>query len=153
MRRFRGCAIFIAIPSLLFIILFVMQGCEGGSPELRSEEVVGVWKGSGGGRIEFRADGTFDMSGIPRSAIELSSSTTQPGKGSLSGRGEWEMEWDRDPSSGVEISFADGTESALLEITRIGDEPEMYFELNVDTDRGYRVRREASDRRGSGQKG
>ncbi|MFE2935065.1 hypothetical protein [Streptomyces sp. NPDC059221] len=137
---------------LLFIALFVMQGCEGRSPELRSEEVVGVWKGSGGGRIEFRADGTFDMSGIPRSAVELSSSTPPSGKGSLSGRGEWEMEWHRDPSSGVEISFADGTESALLEVAGNGDEPEMYFELDVDTDRGYRVRREVSDRRGPERK-
>ncbi|MFD7528233.1 hypothetical protein ACFV8E_11675 [Streptomyces sp. NPDC059849] len=40
----------------------------------------------------------------------------------------------------------------LPEVAGNGDEPEMYFELDVDTDRGYRVRREVSDRRGPERK-
>ncbi|MFF9077843.1 hypothetical protein ACF1BP_34865 [Streptomyces sp. NPDC014735] len=123
-----------AVPLLLLVALFVMQGCGGKSSELRSEEVVGVWKGSGGRRIEFRADGTFDMSGIPRSAVEFSFSTPPPGKGSLSGRGRWDLEGQRDPSSGVELrfveggSFADDAGFALLRPVRNRDEPEMYFD-------------------------
>ncbi|MFF2895207.1 hypothetical protein [Streptomyces sp. NPDC057966] len=147
-----------AVAVLLFIALFVMQGCEGRSPELRSEEVVGVWKGSGGGRIEFRADGTFDMSGIPRSAVEPAFATLPPGKGSLSGKGKWYMEGQRDPGSGVALSiskggsFTDDTGAAVLRAARNGDEPEVYFEGDPDTDRGYRVRREVSDRRGPERK-
>ncbi|MFF3627944.1 hypothetical protein [Streptomyces sp. NPDC002164] len=147
-----------AVPLLLFVALFVMQGCEEESPELRSEEVVGVWKGSDGGRIEFRADGTFDMSGIPRSAVKPSFSTLPPGKGSLSGRGKWDMEWQRDPGSGIELRFAEGgsfTDEggfALLRAARGGDEPEVYFEGDPDTEDGYRVRREPSARSGPGEK-
>ncbi|MFE3940862.1 hypothetical protein ACFXPV_03125 [Streptomyces sp. NPDC059118] len=114
-----------AVPLLLFVALFVMQGCEGKSPELRSGEVVGVWKGSGGGRIEFRADGTFDVSGIPRSAVE--------------------------PSFSKGGSFTGDTGFAVLRADRGGGEPEVYFEGDPDTDRGYRVRREVPDRSGPGE--
>lgn len=151
-RRFRGCAICVVVPVLLFIALFVMQGCEGKSPELRSEEVVGVWKGSGGGRIEFRADGTFDMSGVSRSAVEPAFSSLPPGQGSLSGKGRWDMDGQRDPGSGIELRFVEGgsfTDEggfAQLRTVRGGDEPEVYFEGDPDTDRGYRVRRATSDR-------
>ncbi|MFE7429504.1 hypothetical protein [Streptomyces sp. NPDC057545] len=143
-----------AVPLLLLVALFVMQGCGGKSPELRSEEVLGAWKGSGGGRIGFREDGTFDMSGIPRSAVEYSFSTPPPGKGSFSGRGRWDLEGQRDPISGVELrfveggSFADDVGFALLRPVRSRDEPEMYFDVNPDTEDGYRVRREPSARSG-----
>lgn len=158
MRRFRGCAICVAVPLLLFVALFALQGCEGETPKLGSGEVVGVWEGSGGGRIEFRADGTFDMSGIPRSAVEPAFPSLPPGKGSLSGKGEWYMEGQRDPGSGIALSFSKGgsftddTGFAVLRAARGGDEPEVYFEGDPDTDRGYRVRREVTDQRRPGEK-
>ncbi|MFF3934252.1 hypothetical protein [Streptomyces hirsutus] len=87
MKILRGCAIAAAVPVLLLGGLFVLAACTGPSGELSAQEVAGVWKGSGGGRVEFADDGTFTMSGMPRSAIEFSFIDPPPGKGSLFGRG------------------------------------------------------------------
>ncbi|MEV5201068.1 hypothetical protein [Streptomyces sp. NPDC053720] len=68
------------------------------------------------------------------------------------------MEGQRHPGSGIGLSFSKGgsftddTGFALLRAARGGDEPEVYFEADPDTDRGHRVRREASGRGGPERK-
>ncbi|WP_146229131.1 hypothetical protein [Streptomyces sp. NWU339] len=87
MKILCGCAIAAAVPVLLLGGLFALEACTGPSGELTAQEVAEVWKGTGGGRVDFADDGTFTMSGIPRSAIELSFIDPPPGQGNLSGRG------------------------------------------------------------------
>ncbi|MEK8142791.1 hypothetical protein NKH18_12990 [Streptomyces sp. M10(2022)] len=134
-----------AIPLLLIGFLFVVQGA-GQNPELESEQVVGVWEGSGGGQIVFHTNGTFEMARIPRSAIVFSFVDAPPGKAGCPG-GAWELDGEGDTSGAVELhfdtggAFSDDGESALLQVDRGGDEPEMYFDTNVDKGYGYEVRR------------
>ncbi|MFF1548215.1 hypothetical protein [Streptomyces sp. NPDC058291] len=151
MKLFRGCGMVAAGLTLLLGGLFALDSCEvGKADELGSAQVTGVWKGSGGGRIEFSHDGRFDMSGIPRDAIEFSFTDPPPGNGRLSGRGEWSLDGGDDRSSTIELrfdaagSFSDDSESTLLQVEEAGDHPTLYFDTNPDKRYGYEVRREAA---------
>ncbi|MET9730538.1 hypothetical protein ABZZ79_07705 [Streptomyces sp. NPDC006458] len=151
MKVLRGCAIAAAVPVLFLGSLFVLQGCDGGtSDELSSQQVAGVWKGSGGGRVEFDDDGTFEMSGIPRTAIEFGFTDPPPGNERLSGRGRWSLDGDDDRSGTVELrfaaagSFSDDSESTLLQVEEAGDRPSLYFDTDADEGYGYEIHREAA---------
>jgi hypothetical protein len=151
MKVLRGCVTAAAVAVLLFIGLFALQGCGAGEEaELTSAQVAGVWKGSGGGRVEFGDDGRFEMAGIPRSAIEFSFIDPPPGNGRLSGRGEWNLRGDDDRSGTIELlfdaagSFSQDTESTLLQVEKAGDSPTLYFDTDPDEGYGYEVRREGA---------
>ncbi|WP_230196601.1 hypothetical protein [Streptomyces coriariae] len=140
-----------AVPALLLGGLFALDSCGAGkADELSSAQVDGVWKGSGGGRVEFDDDGRFEMSGIPRNAIEFGFIDPPPGNGRLSGRGEWSLVGDDDRSSTIELrfdaagSFSDDSESTLLQVEEAGDRPKLYFDTDADEGYGYEVRREAA---------
>ncbi|CAL9458970.1 hypothetical protein SUDANB21_02607 [Streptomyces sp. enrichment culture] len=147
MKVLRGCTVVAAVLVLCVIGMFALVRCganEGG--ELSSRQVVGVWTGSDGGRVEFRADGRFEMSGIPRSAVVFAFVDPPPGEGKLSGGGEWELA-DGDRSGTIELgfdaggSFPDDSQSALLEVKEAGDRPVLYFAVDPDKAYGYEVRR------------
>ncbi|PSM38354.1 hypothetical protein C6Y14_37135 [Streptomyces dioscori] len=146
----RGCAVAAAVPVLIVIALFSLQACEAESEMLDSGQVVGVWEGSGGGRVQFHENGRFEMSGIPRNAVALGFVDPAPGEEKISGEGTWELEGGRDQGGSIELpidkggSFSDDSGSALLQIQRGGDEPEMYFDTDPDKEYGYEVRRAAS---------
>ncbi|MFF6780674.1 hypothetical protein [Streptomyces sp. NPDC012510] len=147
MRILRGCAIAAALPVLILVVLFALEAGENDEKALSSAQVVGVWKGSGAGRIEFLQGGRFEMTGIPRSAVVFSFTDPPPGNGGLSGSGEWNLKGDTGKSGTVELrfdatdSFSDGSASALLQVQRTGDQPELYFDTNVDKRYGYEMRR------------
>ncbi|MGC9442022.1 hypothetical protein [Streptomyces sp. WG5] len=102
--------------------------------------------------MEFTADGRFEMSGIPRSAVEFSFTDPPAGDGALSGEGEWELDGDDGKSGAIELgfdaggSFSDDSESALLQVKEAGDSPVLYFDTNPDKAYGYEVRRVTSTR-------
>ncbi|MFJ1730856.1 hypothetical protein [Streptomyces sp. NPDC088254] len=140
-----------AVPVLLLGGLFALDSCEAGKAgELSSAQVDGVWKGSGGGRVEFDDDGRFEMSGIPRNAIEFGFTDPPPGNGRLSGRGEWSLVGDDDRSSTIELrfdaagSFSEDSEYTLLQVEEAGDHPTLYFDTDADKWYGYEVRRETT---------
>jgi hypothetical protein len=146
----RGCAIAASVPAPLFDGLLVLLGREGGTGELSARQVAGVWKGSGGARVEFDDDGTFEMSGVPRSAIVFSFTDPPPGKGRLSGTGRWSL-YGNDGSSGtIELhTVLAGFSSAdsvigLLQVQDAGDHPSLYFDTDVDKKYGFEIHRETA---------
>ncbi|MER5844950.1 hypothetical protein ABT099_32655 [Streptomyces prasinus] len=151
MKMLRGRVIAAAVPVLLLGGLFALEACTGPSGELSAQEVAGVWKGSGGGWVEFVDDGTFTMSGIPQSAIDFSFIDPPPGRGNLSGRGEWNLRGDADRSGTIELSFAatgsfsGGPEFTFLQVEEAGDRPKLYFDTNPDRGYGYTIRRQATE--------
>ncbi|MFJ9684997.1 hypothetical protein ACIRRX_04830 [Streptomyces bacillaris] len=112
-------------------------------------QIVGVWTGSGGARVDLRADGRFEMSGIPRSAIDFSFIDPPPGKGRLSGSGTWEPEQlgsvDTDTVESIHLavdaggSFSRDSETVELRVARSGEDPVLYFAINVDKWYGFEV--------------
>ncbi|GAA2776217.1 hypothetical protein GCM10010521_63690 [Streptomyces rameus] len=150
MKAIRGRATAVAVSAVLAVLgtAPLLGGCAGdGRDKLVPREVAGVWKGPGGGRVEFQGDGTFRMSGIPRSAVEFGFSKPTTGSGPLSGRGSWELEGNTRRSDSVELRFAaggsfrDDSESTLLRVAKGGDRPVLYFDTNSDKGYGYEVRR------------
>lgn len=139
-----------AVPVLLLGGLFALDSCGAGTADqLSSAQVAGVWKGSGGGLVEFGDDGRFEMSGIPRDAIEFSFIEPPPGNGRLSGRGEWSLDGDDDHSSTIELRFEAGGsfsdfEATLLQVEEGGDHPTLYFDTDADKGYGYEVRRQTA---------
>ncbi|WP_086694029.1 hypothetical protein [Streptomyces recifensis] len=110
--RRTGAAIAV-LPCLVLLGISALAACgpdEGA--ELGSDQLTCVWQGTGGGTVRFGADGRFEMSGIPRSAVVFSFSDPPPGDGRMSGGGEWELAGgDGTPHSLVrpELLSADGT--------------------------------------------
>ncbi|MFJ1589909.1 hypothetical protein ACIOD0_06595 [Kitasatospora albolonga] len=133
--------------------LFVVGGCLAllsEKPErIDRSQIVGVWTGSGGARVDLRADGRFEMSGIPRSAISFSFFDPPPGNGRLSGSGTWEPEQlgsvDTDTVEGIDLaidaggSFSEDSQMAELRVARSGENPVLYFAVNVDKWYGFEV--------------
>ncbi|MFI0168540.1 hypothetical protein ACH4PW_27485 [Streptomyces sp. NPDC017082] len=147
MTVFRGGPIGAVVLSVLGAALLLGSCAGGGRDKLAARQVAGVWQGSDGGRVEFHDDGTFRMSGIPRSAVEFGFGKPTTGTGRLSGRGDWELEGNTGRSDSIELrfsaggSFRDDSESTLLQVTKSGDHPVLYFDINPDKGYGYEVRR------------
>ncbi|WFB11352.1 hypothetical protein LRS74_33220 [Streptomyces sp. LX-29] len=131
-------------PILAGFVLMSLVGCSPQTAELTKEEVVGVWRGQDQGRVEFRNDGGFELSGTPRSAMVFSFSRPLPGD--IAGSGTWNFD-DGEPSSSITLrfdkggSFPDNSEVELLTITHGGEHPTAYFDIDVDKAYGYEVRR------------
>ncbi|MFD1830566.1 hypothetical protein ACFSJS_12920 [Streptomyces desertarenae] len=135
-----------ALP-LVFLAAFALLAAF--DPEqalLKKADVVGSWRSDDGrGRVDFHADGRFEMSGIPRSAIVFSFNDPPPGKGPISGKGTWEFAYD-EPSTGIHLhidaagSFFDA-EVASLESIKEDGRTKMYFSVNVDKMYGYEIQR------------
>ncbi|MER7717237.1 hypothetical protein ABTX99_09820 [Streptomyces flaveolus] len=145
--RRTGTAIAV-LPCLALLGISALAGCgQSEGPELGSDQLTGVWQGTGGGTVEFGSDGRFEMSGIPRSAVVFSFSDPPPGDGRLSGEGEWELDGDDGTSGTIELgfdakgSFSDDGESTLLQVKEAGDRPVLYFDTDADKAYGYEVRR------------
>ncbi|MET9562580.1 hypothetical protein [Streptomyces tauricus] len=138
-----------AVPVLIVIALFSLEACEAERATLDSDQIVGVWKGPGGGRIQFHENGRFEMSGIPRNAMALSFADPPPEKGRIAGEGTWQLEGGRDQGAALELlidkgeSFANTSETVLLQLQQGGENPRMYFDTNPDKEYGYEVRRTA----------
>ncbi|MEV6119340.1 MULTISPECIES: hypothetical protein [unclassified Streptomyces] len=148
--RRTGTAIAV-LPCLVLLGVSALAGCgpdEGA--ELGSGQLTGVWQGTGGGTVRFGADGRFEMSGIPRSAVVFSFSDPPPGDGRLSGAGEWELAGGDGTSGTIELgfdaggSFADDSEATVLQVKEAGDRPVLYFDTDADEAYGYEVRRVTS---------
>ncbi|MFI7869408.1 hypothetical protein [Streptomyces salinarius] len=148
MKVLRTCGTAAAGLLLCLAGTYALVSCgadEGG--ELGPAQLAGAWQGSGGGRVEFGADGRFEMSGIPRDAVVFSFSEPPPGDGRLSGRGEWELDGGDEKSGTIELlfdaggSFPDDSEATLLQVKETGEHPVLYFDTNPDKAYGYEVRR------------
>ncbi|MFI8997863.1 hypothetical protein [Streptomyces sp. NPDC053542] len=142
-----GCLVAMAVPVLTVLGLFTLDSCQASDATLDSAQIVGTWRGEGGARVEFHKEGTFEMTSVPRSAVDDGAMDLPPGKGKLSGRGTWDMR-DGDRRTGsialhfdAAESFSAGTEVALLEVQQAGDSPQMYFDVNPDKHYGYEIRR------------
>ncbi|WP_461090381.1 hypothetical protein [Streptomyces incanus] len=74
-----------------------------------------------------------------------------PGKGNLSGRGNWNLRGDDGRSGTIELNFAaagsfsDDSESTILQVEEEGDRPKLYFDTNPDKQYGYTIRRETGE--------
>jgi len=84
-KSFKG-ARSVACSLLVGVIVALAAGCGVDSEKISAAQVVGSWRGDGGGRMEFWADGRFEMSGIPRDAIVFSFIDTRPERGGCPGR-------------------------------------------------------------------
>ncbi|MEU9376130.1 hypothetical protein AB0D94_20465 [Streptomyces sp. NPDC048255] len=147
MKRWNGRRTALAVSAA--VLLAGSAGCGGqgsGSAPVRidTSQVAGAWTGDGGGRVDFRADGRFEMSGIPRDAVVFSFIEPPAGDGKLSGTGTWST---LDAGTAVELSYdAGGSFSDDSEVGRLGvagseDHPELYFSTNSDKEYGYRIRK------------
>lgn len=148
MKILRGCGIALVVCVALVAALFSLEGCGGGErAELDTKQVAGVWTGSGGGRVEFRSNGRFAMSGIPRSAVVFGFSTPPPGDSPLSGQGTWELEGSSGRGNSIQLrfqaggSFPDDSESGLLRVEKADDHPTLYFDSDSDKAYGYEIQR------------
>jgi hypothetical protein len=135
-----------ALCAVVGFALLGSAGCGIGHEKLKRREVIGSWSGDGNGRVKFSPDGRFEMSGIPRSAIDFSFIKPPPGNGPISGKGDWEMDHGS-PSSSLTLSFeaggsfSDDSEVSGLRVIDSGDHPTMYFDINPDKEYGYEIRR------------
>ncbi len=138
---------------LAAVVAAAGTSCAIGDEEIGAAQVVGVWEGDGGGRVTFHRDGRFEMSGIPREAIDFFLEVP-PGTGRLFGAGEWEL---GDPGEGSERdsevylyieeggSFSNGPDVGWLRVEDGGKNPVMFFQVNVDKEYGYQIRRVESE--------
>jgi len=146
LRIFR-CAV------LAVVVSVAGTGCGSGDEKISAGQVIGVWEGDGGGRVEFGKDGRFEMSGIPRYAIDFFPEAP-PGKGKLSGQGRWELgspgegrKRDSDVFLYIEEggSFSNGPDVGWLRVERGDENPVMYFHVDPDKEYGYEIRRVDSE--------
>lgn len=80
-----------AVISLALGLAMTLSGCStAGTSALDTDGLPGVWTGSGGGRVEFHADGRFSMKGIPAESIAFTWSEPRNGATRVSGAGTWE---------------------------------------------------------------
>ncbi|WP_410536815.1 hypothetical protein [Streptomyces sp. KL2] len=135
-----------ALPLVFLAVFALLVAFDPEQVPLGKADVVGSWRGDDGrGRVDFHADGRFEMSGIPRSAIDSGFNEAPPGRGPLSGEGTWEFAYD-EPSTGIHLrieaggSFSD-PEIASLESIEEDGRTRMYFSVNVDKMYGYEIRR------------
>ncbi|MEV8445686.1 hypothetical protein [Streptomyces parvus] len=130
--------------SLALGLAVVLSGCStAGTTAVDTDGLPGVWTGSGGGRVEFHADGRFSMKGIPAESVDFTWSEQRNGATRVSGAGTWQQQ-DIDEDS-LQLMFDAGgsfptdEEVATLMVAEDGPPQVLYFSTNVDKPYGYEI--------------
>ncbi|MEU8530832.1 hypothetical protein AB0C77_35405 [Streptomyces sp. NPDC048629] len=136
--------------SVTAVLLLGVGGCIAAlneQPEkIERTRIAGTWTGEGGARVELHANGRFEMSGIPRTAVVFGFTDPPPGDGKLSGSGTWEPVGDRDEVDEIDLSIDAGgsfedKEFGSLEVAQSGDKPVLYFATDSDRWFGFEIRK------------
>ncbi|MGW7415781.1 hypothetical protein [Streptomyces sp. NPDC054863] len=110
-------------------------------------QIVGTWVGEDGARVEMYADGRFEMSGIPRSALTPSFTGPPLGDVIVSGSGTWKPVGESGSVALVSLfidaggSFAESTATEELGVARSGEKPALYFATDPDKWYGFEIRK------------
>lgn len=141
MGRGRCAAIFGALGLAL-----TLGGCStAGTTAVDTAGLPGVWTGSGGGRVEFRADGRFSMKGIPAESVDFTWSEPRHGATTVSGAGTWRQDDVAEDSLLLMIdvggSFPTAEEVATLMVAEDGPPQVLFFSTNVDKPYGYEIKK------------
>ncbi|MFF8835667.1 hypothetical protein [Streptomyces sp. NPDC015130] len=132
------------------VFLLGMGGCFAALTErpekIERTRIAGTWTGDGGARVVLRADGRFEMSGIPRSAVHFAFSDPPSGDGRLSGSGTWEPAHDGDKVDDITLYIAAGgsftdTQVGSLGVAEGGQDPVLYFSTDIDKWYGFEIRK------------
>ncbi|WP_237725626.1 MULTISPECIES: hypothetical protein [Streptomyces] len=133
-----------AAMSLALGLAVTLSGCStAGTTAVDTDGLPGVWTGSGGGRVEFHADGRFSMKGIPAESVVFTWSEPRNGATRVSGAGTWQQQ-DVDEDSlklmiDVGGSFPTDEEVATLMVAEDGPPQVLFFSTNVDKPYGYEI--------------
>ncbi|MFD4034760.1 hypothetical protein ACFWVP_30710 [Streptomyces sp. NPDC058637] len=140
-----------AVTAVITLALVTVGGCFAALTErperIEHARIVGTWTGDDGARVELEADGRFEMTGIPRSAVIFSFIDPPPGDGKLSGSGTWEAVGDSDSVASILLyvdaggSFSEKTEVEELGVARSGEQPVLYFATLPDKWYGFEIRK------------
>ncbi|MFJ9889560.1 hypothetical protein ACIQRW_27405 [Streptomyces sp. NPDC091287] len=122
----------------------ILGGCStAGTSDVDTDGLPGVWTGSGGGRVEFHADGRFSMKGIPAASIAFTWSEPLNGATRVSGAGTWRQDDVAEDSLQLMIeaggSFPTDEEVATLMVAEDGPPQVLFFSTNVDKPYGYEI--------------
>lgn len=135
-----------AVISLALGLAMTLSGCStAGTSAVDTDGLPGVWTGSGGGRVEFHADGRFSMKGIPAESIAFTWSEPRNGAIRVSGAGTWEQH-DVDEDTLLLMidaggSFPTDEEVASLMVAEDGPPQVFFFSTNVDKPYGCEIRK------------
>ncbi|MFI7234417.1 hypothetical protein [Streptomyces cyaneofuscatus] len=128
--------------SLALGLALSLGGCSNaGTTAVDTAGLPGVWTGSGGGRVEFHADGRFSMERIPTESIGFAFGEP-PAEDRVAGAGTWERETDEDRLNlmiDAGGSFADADQIAVLMVAEDGPPQVLFFSTNVDKPYGYEI--------------
>ncbi|WP_329112228.1 hypothetical protein [Streptomyces sp. NBC_01353] len=140
-----------AVTTVTAVFLLGMGVCIAGLTEqpesIERTRIAGTWTGDAGARVELHANGRFEMSGIPRSAITFSFIDPPPGDGKLSGSGTWKPARDGDRVDSILLyvdaggSFSETSETGELGVAESGENPVLYFSTSPDKWYGYEIRK------------
>ncbi|MET9054023.1 hypothetical protein ABZW50_23045 [Streptomyces bacillaris] len=133
-----------AVSSLVLGLAFALGGCSAaGTTAVDTAGLPGVWTGSGGGRVDFHADGRFSMKGIPAESIGFAFGEP-PDEDRVAGSGTWEQDTDEDRLNlmiDAGGSFTDAKQMAVLMVAEDGPPQVLFFSTNVDKPYGYEIRK------------
>lgn len=135
-----------AAVSLALGLAVTLSGCStAGTTAVDIDGLPGVWTGSGGGRVEFHADGRFSMKGIPAASIAFTWSEPRNGATRVSGAGTWRQDDVAEDSLQLMIeaggSFPTDEEVATLMVAEDGPPQVLFFSTNVDKPHGYEIKK------------
>ncbi|MFJ1798179.1 hypothetical protein [Streptomyces sp. NPDC088180] len=133
-----------ATVSLALGLAVALSGCStAGTTAVDIDGLPGVWTGSGGGRVEFHADGRFSMKGIPAESVDFTWSEPRNGATRVSGAGTWQQQDIDEDSLQLMIdaggSFPTDEEVATLMVAEDGPPQVLFFSTNVDKPYGYEI--------------
>ncbi|MFH9263951.1 hypothetical protein ACH4KN_06745 [Streptomyces sp. NPDC017546] len=138
--RGRFAAIFVALG-----LAVTLSGCStAGTTAVDPDGLPGVWTGSGGGRVEFQADGRFSMKGIPTESVGFAFGEP-PTEDRVAGSGTWNVDDSDEDRLQLRIdaggSFADADQMAVLMVAEDGPPQVLFFSTNVDKPYGYELKK------------